>query len=346
LILSEKLKAFRYKKHLAVLLIICTICIATISIIFINCNPTLNDNERLTLSSLEKVDDYPLFFMIYYGDYGFEEYLRKGIEIATHNIIQYNYACTCFVTLENSSDMLFGRNFDWYYSPALILFTNPSEGYASVSMVDLDMLGFSEDSQSSITVTESLQELLNAPYYVLDGMNEHGLTIGCMAVPSADCELNSSRITLDSLTMMRLALDCAQNVEETIDLWKNYNVYFPPGPPVHYLVADAKGNSAVIEWINGEMKVINNDKAWQISTNFVIYGSNELNKESCRRYSECSEVLSESNGVISEKEAINLLSKTSQSSTQWSTVYNMHTGEIRVIVGRRYENPIHIFTLS
>ena len=259
---KRKLRAFRYKKPLVALLIISTIFIATVSIIFIYSTPNLTDNEQLTLSSLEQVDDYPLYIMTYYGDYGFNEYIREGIEIATQSITLYNYACTGFATLSNTSDMLFGRNFDWYYSPSLILFTNPPEGYASVSIVDLDMLGFSNEIQISIASTESLQELLNAPYYVLDGMNEYGLTIGCMAVPKADCDLKPNRITLDSLSMMRLALDFAQNVEETIQLWKNYNVIFPPGPPVHYLVADAKGNSAVIEWLDGEMKVIYNDKAW------------------------------------------------------------------------------------
>jgi hypothetical protein len=38
--------------------------------------------------------------------------------------------------------MLFGRNFDYYYSPALLLFTRPPAGYASVSMVDLAVVGF------------------------------------------------------------------------------------------------------------------------------------------------------------------------------------------------------------
>jgi Flp pilus assembly protein TadD len=34
--------------------------------------------------------------------------------------------------------MFYGRNFDWDFSPALLLFTNPPDGYASVSRGDLD----------------------------------------------------------------------------------------------------------------------------------------------------------------------------------------------------------------
>ena len=41
--------------------------------------------------------------------------------------------------------MLLGRNFDWYEHPALILFTDPPDGYASVSMVDISYLGVKGD---------------------------------------------------------------------------------------------------------------------------------------------------------------------------------------------------------
>ena len=43
-------------------------------------------------------------------------------------------------------DRLFGRNFDWRYSPALLLFTDrpAAGGYASVSMVDIAYLGFDD----------------------------------------------------------------------------------------------------------------------------------------------------------------------------------------------------------
>ena len=61
--------------------------------------------------------------------------------------------------------MLYGRNFDWQYSPALLLFTDPPDGYASVSMVDIAYLGF--DGKKAGTVTDlSLTErarLLFAP---------------------------------------------------------------------------------------------------------------------------------------------------------------------------------------
>lgn len=35
-------------------------------------------NEIRTLVSLKKVDDHPMYTMTYYGDYGFDEFLKTG----------------------------------------------------------------------------------------------------------------------------------------------------------------------------------------------------------------------------------------------------------------------------
>jgi len=50
------------------------------------------------------------------------------------------WGCSLFAAFGDGKEMFYGRNFDWRYSPALLLFTDPPEGYASVSMVDLDYL--------------------------------------------------------------------------------------------------------------------------------------------------------------------------------------------------------------
>ena len=53
-----------------------------------------------------------------------------------------NWTCSLFAALGDDQEFKFGRNFDWEYSPGLLLFTNPLDGYASVSMVDIAYLGF------------------------------------------------------------------------------------------------------------------------------------------------------------------------------------------------------------
>jgi len=55
-------------------------------------------------------------------------------------IDQSPLGCSLFATLSISQDHLYVRNFDWRYSPALLLFNRPSDGFTSVSMIDLGYL--------------------------------------------------------------------------------------------------------------------------------------------------------------------------------------------------------------
>ncbi len=348
--MEKEIKKFSLKKYFIVFLIVGLVVIASITVIIISDQSSLSENDQKTLSSLEKIDDHPLYVMTYYGDYGFEQYLESGMNVHVQSTDKNIYwACTCFAALNNASDMLFGRNFDWSYGPKLLLFSDSPYGYASVTMVDMGMLGFSNDEQVSQMSIESQRNLLISPHYPLDGMNEFGLTIGCMAVPQADCPIVPNKTTLNSCSIMRLALDYAKTIEEVINLWESYNIYFPPGPPLHYLIADAEGNSAIIEWVDGDMKVLRNDNLWQVSTNFVIYGSSEQEKALCSRYTTCQGVLSNHNGKLTLIEAMELLEDVSQTnpsySTQWTAVYNMHMRDISIVMGRKYEDPIHNFTL-
>lgn len=81
--------------------------------------------------------------------------------------------------------MFYGWNFDWDYGTALLLFTDPPGGYASVSMVDIAYLGIEGKSEKDLQNLpyEERQLLLGAPSLPFDGMNERGLAIGMAAVP-------------------------------------------------------------------------------------------------------------------------------------------------------------------
>jgi len=343
--LAKRNKLAGIKKKKIVIAIMFLVVITPIFILLLaSQHPYLSSSQQDTLSSLRKVDNHPLYAMNYYGDYGFEDYLETGEFGFSHTVLNSNWACTCFATLNNQTDMLFGRNFDWSHYPALILYTNPPNGYKSLSMVDLGFLGFYNDFHISQQPIENLYDLLRSPYFLLDGMNEFGLTIGCMAVPNAENVIDPEKVTLGSLSFMRLVLDYAINIDEALDLLDNYNVYFPPGPDLHYLIADATGNSAVIEWVGGEMIILRNEQMWQVSTNFVIYGSTNSTKQACSRYITCESVLTDKEGIINSTEALNLLETVSQSSTQWSVVYNMQKKKVKLVMGRNYEDLIYEFS--
>ena len=89
-----------------------------------------------------------------------------------------------FASLGDSENRLYGRNLQADPGPGLLLFTDPPDGYASVSMVDIEYLGFSSSDVSHLAdlPLEERQALLNAPRIPFDGMNEHGLAIGMAAL--------------------------------------------------------------------------------------------------------------------------------------------------------------------
>jgi hypothetical protein len=302
----------------------------------------LSRSHLRTLATLHKVDDYPLYVMTYYGDYGFKDFLQVGIRLGGHSQscdwqLSPSWACTCFTALNGEDDLLLGRNFDWRNRPTLMLFTASPDGYASVSMVDISYFGFGTEEPSWLDRTK----LLGAPYWPFDGMNEAGLAIGMMAVPHAEASDDPDKVTIDSLQAIRLLLDYAGDVDEAISLLQNYNIDFGDGPLLHYLIADSSGDSAVVEFLDGEMNVIQSSLPWQVSTNFVISEEHpEGADSSCWRYNHAYETLERADGNLSQEEAMAILESTSQSGdyhTMWSVVYDMTTGDIRAAMGRRYD---------
>ncbi len=300
------------------------------------------DADPDQFSSLKQISDYPVYIYSYPGDYGFEEYLQTGEHgfAQTSILEEREYACSCFSAFGDENQAVFGRNFDWYYHPVLILFTKPSTGYNSVSIVDIAYLGF--DAQHS--PLEDPQALLQAPYIPFDGMNEMGFAVGMMSVAHAEGGEDPHKTTIGSLELMRLMLDYAGSVEEAILLIQDFNVDFDD-IPVHYMIADKGGHSAVIEYIDGEPLVIRNEQAWQVSTNFLI---TEAPVTSCWRYNLLEDALQHSNGILDGATGMGLLERVSQHgdfSTRWSTVYDLTHNKLQVVIGGDF-NEIYKFSLE
>lgn len=301
------------------------------------------------LSSLKQVDEYPLYVMHFEGSYKETAPMdvRPSRFSSSEQFAPSRWACSLFASLADPESSLFGRNFDWRYSPALLLFTDPPDGYASVTMVDIEYLGFERVGAQKLTEL-SLEErlpLLNAPHWPFDGMNEHGLAIGMAAVPHADRPTDPGKQTIGSLQAIRKMLDHAKNVDEAIKLLDEYNIDMSGGPTIHYLIADASGRAALIEFNQGEMVILPNETLWHQATNFLRSAHKESAQGECERYDRISAFLSNAEGKITEQEALALLSNVSQDLTQWSVVYEMSTGDVNVVMGQEWDN-VHIFHLD
>ena len=142
----------------------------------------LTADQAATLGSLRKVDDYPLYTMRY--DAGTRS--NTGIEAlaglsgqhtqpaeASNPEADLNHSRSSPPSPAPSSPHwalprtgLFGCNFDWRYSPALISSADrpAAGGYASVSMVDIAYLGFGDGTVDLTTLPlAAMLRLLDAP---------------------------------------------------------------------------------------------------------------------------------------------------------------------------------------
>ncbi|UCE22211.1 MAG: linear amide C-N hydrolase [Candidatus Aminicenantes bacterium] len=309
-------------------------------------------SDRLkTFKSLKKLDDFPLYVMRFYGDYSLPDYVPKtSPPLDTQNSIlngnlPWNlplWACTCFSTATEQGGQLLGRNFDWSAHPALLLFTDPPGRYASVSMVDIFYLGYS----MSESPEKNPGGLFQSPLLPFDGMNEQGLAVGMMAVPAAHGPDDPEKQTVGSLLIIRLMLDYARNVEEAIDVFKNVNIEFRGGPPLHYFITDRSGKSVVLELVGREISVLHSTHPWQVATNFILTGlSPESARASCWRYKKVLDTLEDQGNKLSPSGALSLLKDVSQQNTLWSVVYDTSSLDFRVVMGRKYDR-VHEFSLK
>lgn len=235
--------------------------------------------------------------------------------------------------------MIFGRNFDYYHHASMVLYTHPSSAYASLSTVDLHYLGFS--GETSLDELVHSPNLRSCPFLPFDGMNEKGVAIGMMAVPSAEPPWDLAKASLNCLQIIRLVLDHASTTDGAISLMKMYN-YHVEEPPVHFLIADRSGKSAVVEFVHGELKTMYNSEPFHVSTNFIIFGSDAPRATPCWRCDKAYADLKNVNEKIDEQASMEILRTVSQNITMWSVVYNMNFFSLDISVDRKFDKVYEI----
>lgn len=224
--------------------------------------------------SIQKLQD-GLYVMEYRGDYGFDDFLAQGgadsdsamadylvgflsrgyYKKADNDIRPGDYGCTTVCVKDENGAVYFGRNFDWKKGRAMIVHTVPDHGYESMSTCGLDFLGFGDDYEPDGSMPERIQTLA-AIYVPLDGMNEKGLIVAdLMAGDDEETHQKTDKPDLTTTTAIRLLLDRAANVDEAVELLKQYDMNSSIGAAHHFAVADATGKSVVVEYVDGEMLV-------------------------------------------------------------------------------------------
>lgn len=167
---------------------------------------------------------------------------QDGEEMAVFN-------CTSFQARHAGTEgYLYGRNYDYFKNPTMVTFSRPKDGYASVAVSDMSHFGYGMEKLPDGFMSKVM--CIASIYAPVDGMNEKGLCTSIMALPHQAAMQDTGRHKIGTTTIMRLFLDRCATVQEAIDLVGTLDVNHDAevGSGYHYMVADANGDCAVIEF--------------------------------------------------------------------------------------------------
>lgn len=368
-------------------------------------------NEILTLTSMKQVRgrndehlDGSVYSMNIKGGFYLDDFVAQGgvksdgelIDFVTNKITKGlipmsisdpEIGCSSFTATTPEGDVLFGRNYDFSKTNTLLVTTQANKGrHASISSVDLQFLGVDVDKDVEGLMNKIIT--LAAPYAPLDGINDAGVSCGIyMTYQGGDETVSTNQNTekpdFTSTTLLRLILDYADNVDEAVEIARSYDLHDSAKTSYHYMIADASGRSAILEWVKGtdttdndgsarELVVHYNDKdeyigereaasSFQWITNFVVnpgYYEDVAaeEKKGYDRYERIYEELAKTDGIVeNEQAAMDILAVVgrrtwdnddSNGCTVHSVVYNLTDKTAMWIPNENYNDPTAVFTLS
>jgi len=237
-------------------------------------------------------------------------------------------ACTCFF-VSGGESRLFARNYDW----------NVEAGVVTVNKRGLQKTAFSFNNPAkwtskygSVTFNQYGREFPN------DGMNEAGLVVAVMWLRETRYPAKDNRASVGSAQWLQYQLDTASTVDEVLASDSEIRISPLGGGQVHYLVADAKGNCAAVEWIGGERVVHTGESlvanaltnsTYEKSAAYLKrhegFGGTQRashSSSSLDRFVRASQA-TRANDASADKLFASLKSCAQRSQTKWSIVYNL-----------------------
>lgn len=294
--------------------------------------------------------------------------------------------CSSFTAQTEDGDALFARNYDFDKTNTCIVFTEANEGrHASVSTVDLQFLGI--DNDTGLNGLMDKVTCLVSTYAPLDGVNDAGVACGIymtyQGAKTVATDQNTDRPDFTSTTLLRLILDYADSVEEAVEIASAYDMHDSARTSYHYMVADASGRSAILEWV-GDTDATDNDGAQrqltvtysdddahigeaeaasdrQWITNFIIqpgyYDDSPADeKKGYDRYERIGQELSAVGGVVADEQAaMDILAIVGRRTwnnddgngcTVHSAVYNLTDRSVLWVTNENYDDPTAVFEFT
>ncbi len=358
-----KAKKIIGKVVLAVLAVLVLACIVFCGIYF---------TRFQSITSLEKYTDYEdgynLYSMDIKYDYSLDDIINSGytdmqglvdaiidesLPLLPVSISVPSYGCSAFRTETVDKDILMGRNYDFKLdTSALMIRCEPKDGYKSIAFAALNNVG-ADNADAGIA---KKMACLTAPFICLDGVNEKGVSIAVLTLPSDPTMHDTGKPKLATSLLIRLVLDRAATTDEALELIEQYDIFSSNGRDYHFVINDATGNSVAVEFDceDPERKTVVTPT--QAITNFFVMYIDKVDLDSDngmygtgksrKRYEAMLDVLEDNENAVDMDVAWEALRAAAQepdpnditSNTQWSIIFNNTDGTAEVAIRRHWDD--------
>ncbi|NNE45000.1 MAG: linear amide C-N hydrolase [Gemmatimonadetes bacterium] len=157
-------------------------------------------------------------------------------------------ACTSFC-LQTPDGPVFGTNLDLAFGDGHV-FVNPhgiaKEGFRT---------GLQGETATWTSRYGSVTFSLIGREFAWGGMNEAGLVMTTMELMVSELPPPDERIPFDSGALVQYILDTSGTVPEAVERMRELRLVDDGNSPSHFLVADASGDCAAVEYLGGELVV-------------------------------------------------------------------------------------------
>lgn len=266
--------------------------------------------QKASIESIKAVEgsDGHLFEMNYTADYKLEEMMEKGCASLTESLLllyetllpesrilvqnasTQGVGCSTFSSACSDGGYVLGRNYDYpvkgcYY---MMVRTAPENGYKSIGLADLSTLLANPDPENPFSTVRNQEITLFAPLSVLDGINEKGFMCSFMQLEYEATMQDRGKTKMISNWILRILLDNCQTVSEAIAMMDRFDIcsiFQNEDMDLHYILADACGDRAIVEYVENEMHVlraqdlIGEDAPYVMSTNFYLTPGRRVDRE-------------------------------------------------------------------
>ncbi|HEY4785665.1 MAG TPA: linear amide C-N hydrolase [Bacteroidales bacterium] len=249
--------------------------------------------------------------------------------IIKHSVL----ACSAFAICKGDR-IIVGKNLDWFCNMAYLVVNKRNVSKKAFLSSNASVLEWTS-KYGSITFTQNGVGLTSG------GMNEAGLVIEESWLGPTQYPVADERPVIDEIQWIQYQLDNCSKVEEVIATNSKLRIQKYYGKS-HYFVYDKSGNTATIDFVNGEMvyhllhktdvQVLTND-TYQLASdslkNFEGFGGTRNvpnGTKSIYRFGRAAKMIkdyerNDSTNIIDY--GFGILSNIAQKSTAWSVVYDI-----------------------